>query len=86
MNTLSNGSIAVGAPRSWMRLQAAYEHELEKIYGMRLQERAYCQLFAVMEGDLKVGDAMKAAAVACGVKPTSKAVREYLIAAFRDLR
>lgn len=87
MNTLSNGSIAVGAEGSWMRLQSAYEFELEKAYQngiLRLigtetiAQRAEKMLVGLMEKRATAGESMKAAAKACGIKPTEKAIVEYL--------
>ena len=88
MNRLSNGAIAVGTEGSWMRFQAAYEFELEKAYqsgNLRLigsetiPQRAEKMLIGILEKRAMVGESMKAAAKACGVKPTEKAIREYLI-------
>lgn len=94
MNRLSNGAIAVGFEGSWMRLQAAYEFELEKAYesglvrlngGETIADRAERMLIAMMEGRALPGESMKAAAKACGIKPTEKAIVEYLKLAGRGV-
>jgi len=87
MNTLSNGAVAVGTEGSWMRLQSAYEHELEKINetgmlllrdGETVANRAETMLKAVMLGNGNLGPSLQRAAKACGIKPTYTAIRPYL--------
>lgn len=94
MNMLSNGAIAVGFEGSWMRFQAAYEHELDRAYdkglvrltaGETIPMRAEKMLHAMLDRTATAGEAMKAAAVACGVKPTEKAITEYLRVASRGM-
>lgn len=93
MNTLSNGSIAVGSEGSWMRFQAAYEYELQQAYEkgivrLKAEEtistRAITMLEAIIDKRATAGDAMKRAAKACGIKPTEKAIVDYLKAAKRS--
>lgn len=90
MNHLSNGAIAVGTEGSWMRFQAAYEHELEQAHQrgvLRLigdetiAARAEKMLHGILNRTATMGEAMKAAAIACGVKGTETAIRQYLMQA-----
>jgi hypothetical protein len=93
MNTLSNGSIAVGAPGSWMRFQAAYEDELYKAIESdpaaystplnrgEISKLARRMLIAAASLKANVSAPMKRAARAIGIKPTMTAISIYLKAA-----
>lgn len=94
MDHLPNGAIAVGTKGSWMRFQAAYEFELEKAYNAGLlrlvgsetiAQRAERMLVAMMDRKATAGEAMKAAAIACGVKASEKAIVDYLKLAGRNV-
>jgi hypothetical protein len=87
MNTLSNGAIAVGQEGSWMRLQCAYEHELEKALHLGIlrlngsetvADRAAKMLEGILTRTATAGVAMKAAAKVCGINPNETSIRQYL--------
>lgn len=94
MNTLSNGALAVGAPGSLMRFQAAYEHELKKAIESNPSEYAYpvesvptvaAKMVAAMaRGRASLSPAIKRAAKACDIHPTITGIKEYLQAAMRQ--
>lgn len=95
MNTLSNGALAVGAPGSLMRFQAAYEHELMKAVESKPSEYSYGidsvpsvaarMVAALAKGNASLSPAIKRAAKACEIKPTTNGIKEYLEAAIRDI-
>lgn len=94
MNTLSNGALAIGQEGSWMRFHGAYEHELTKALdagqlrlkpGESVSDRATMMMVAIRDRHATLGGLMTAAALACGVKPTERAIREYLQQASRGM-
>jgi hypothetical protein len=92
MNHLSNGAPAVGSPGSLMRLIAAYEYELEKKCAAMAYQRSgipttvRTMLRAAFHGRANIGPCFAAAAKACEIKPTAKAIKAYLVRAGYDPR
>lgn len=93
MNTFSNGALAVGAPGSLMRFQAAYEYELIKAiesnpseyYPVESVPTVAAKMVAAMaRGGASLSPAIKRAAKACDIHPTITGIREYLQAAMRE--
>ena len=80
MNTLPNGALAVGAPGSWMRLQAAYEHTANLDSFL-----AECILHEIRLNNIRPTYNLRRAAIACGIEPTTDAIRAYLIAARKEM-
>ena len=92
MNTLSTGSIAVGAPGSIMRLLSAYEDELNRDWDAgkcfvwtrdRIPEMARKMIKAASTRSAIItkNGAFWRAARASGIDGSESAVRDYVIAA-----
>lgn len=92
MNTLPNGSIAVGAPGSIMRLVSAYEDELNKDFDAGLcflwtrdripeMARKMIKAASTRQAIITKNGAFWHAARACGIQGGEKSVRDYVIAA-----
>ena len=92
MNTLPNGSIAIGAPGSIMRLLSAYEDELNKDFDNGLcflwtrdripeMARKMIKAASTRSAIITKNGAFWRAARACGIKGGELAIRDYVIAA-----